>query len=252
MKIIINRDKLQTAVRSVERVVSKNISLPVLNTILLKTHGGRVRLTATNLEMGIHFDIGAKVEEEGMIAVPARVFSEFIGNVQDEKITLSTEKNVLMVNSEHYQTKILGMGGEEFPLIPNLQHAIEFTLSANSIRQALGSVLDSTSLLETRPELTGVFVSVNHASVVFAATDSFRLSEYVVSLETSVEKSFILPRATALEIMRLAGEYASEMCIAVSENQVMLRGEDFELVSRLIDGRYPDYKKIIPEKYIAK
>src|SRR3989344_3033119 len=120
MKIIINRDRLQTAVHSVERVVSKNISLPILSTILFKTEGGKLRLTATNLEIGIHYYVGAKIDEEGVIAVPARVFSEFIGNVQDEKITLSTEGNVLIVNSEHYQTKILGMSGEEFPIIPSV------------------------------------------------------------------------------------------------------------------------------------
>ncbi len=252
MKIIINRNKLQAAIRSVERVIGKNISLPILNTILFKTKGGQLRLTATNLEVGIQYRIGAKIEEEGAIAVPARVFSEFIGNVQDEKITLTTEGNILLVNSEHYQTKILGMGTEEFPLIPSLRATVEFKLPGALIKEALGSVIDATSLLETRPELTGVLVGVGHDRVTFAATDSFRLAEYIAPAATGIEKSFILPRATALEIMRLAGEHEGAVDIAVSENQIAARGEDFELVSRLIDGRYPEYKKIIPEKYVEE
>ncbi len=235
--------------RSVERVVSKNVSLPILNTILIKTEGGRVKLTTTNLEVGIHYFIGAKIEEEGVIAVPARVFSEFIGNIQDEKITLSTERNTLLVNSEHYQTKILGMGAEEFPIIPTLHNAIEFKIPVTVLKQALGSVLDSTSLLETRPELTGVFIAVEPTSLTCAATDSFRLSEYVAAVKTGASKSFILPRTTALEVMRLASEHEGGAEIAVSENQISVRGDDFELISRLIDGRYPEYKKIIPEKY---
>ena len=252
MNIIINQNKLRSAINSVERVVSKNISLPILNTILLKTEGGRVRLTATNLEVGIHVTLGAKIEAEGSIAVPARVFSEFVGNIQDEKITLNTEGNVLLVNSEHYQTKILSMGAEDFPLIPTLHNAIEFKIDALIIKQAIGSVLDATSLLETRPELTGVFVSVGNNSVIFAATDSFRLSEFIAPISTSIEKSFIIPRTTALEILRLASEHAGEMTIAIAENQIAARGDDFELVSRLIDGRYPEYRKIIPEKYIEE
>lgn len=249
MKIIINRNKLHTAVRSVERMVSKNISLPILNTILFKTENGHLRLTATNLEIGIHYSIGAKIEQEGVIAVPARVFSDFIGNVQDEKITLSTDGNILALDSEHYQTKILSMGGEEFPLIPSLYNVVEFVISTEILQQALGSVLDATSLLETRPELTGVFVNVGRTQIIFAATDSFRLSEYIAPVPTPIEKTFILPRATALEMMRLVGEHEGDVRFAVSENQVAMRGEGFELVSRLIDGRYPDYKKIIPEKY---
>ncbi len=252
MKIIINKNKLQTAVHSVERVVSKNISLPILNTILIKTESGRVKLTATNLEVGIHYFIGAKVEVEGVVAVPARILSEFIGNIQDEKITLSTEGNILLVNSEHYQTRILGMGADEFPLIPILQNTIVFKLDTKILKQALSSVFDATSLLETRPELTGVFVNIERNTIIFAATDSFRLSEFIAPVKTDIEKSFILPRTTALEIIRLASEHEGGITIAVSENQVAVRGEDFELVSRLIDGRYPEYRKIIPEKYLEE
>ena len=252
MKIIINQNKLQSAVRAAERVVAKNISLPILNTILLKVEGSKVVCTATNLEIGIHHWLGAKVEEPGVLAIPAKIFSDFISTVQDEVITLTSEKNNLLIASERYQTKILCMGPEEFPIIPTLRNKSEFTLSNEQLKTAIAGVLDATSLLETRPELTGVYTRVTAKDVTFAATDSFRLSEYIVKTNTGADTSFIIPRTTALEMMRLAAEHQEPMKIAVSENQISMRGESFELVSRLIDGRYPEYKKVIPDKFTAK
>ena len=251
MNIIINQQKLQTAVRSVERIVSKNISLPILNTILLQTDKGKLKLTTTNLEIGIRYWIDAKIEKEGVLALPARVFSEFINSVQDEKVALVAEKNTLIITSEHYKTQILGMVPDEFPIIPTLHNAVEFSVHSSVLKTALASVLESTSLLETRPELTGVYVHTGASEITFAATDSFRLSECVLKAPIGVSKAFIVPRTTAQEIMRLAGDHNEDIRIAVSENQISARGADFELVSRLIDGRYPDYKKIIPEKFNA-
>ena len=109
MDIIINHQKIQSALRVIERLVSKNISLPILNTILLKTDGARLRLSATNLEFGIYYWIPAKVNKNGEIAVPVRVFSDFFNNIYDEKLSLSVNKNIITINSDNYKTKILGM-----------------------------------------------------------------------------------------------------------------------------------------------
>src|SRR3989344_5077505 len=252
MNIIINQRKFITAIRAVERIVSKNVSLPILQAILLKTEGGQVKLMATNLEVGIQYRVGAKIEAEGVIAVPARILSDFINTVQDEKLTLSTERDTLFLNSEHYKTQILGMKSDEFPIIPTVKASAEFKISGTLIAGALGSVFDATSLLETRPELSGVYVYAQDTRVTFAATDSFRLSERVVMTVAKIDKSFIIPRTTALEIIRLTADRGDEeVTVAVAENQIALRGSDFELVSRLIDGRYPDHKKIIPEHYAS-
>ena len=251
MKIIINQNKLISAIRLVERVVSKNISLPILNTILLKTEGGQLQLIATNLEIGIHCSVGVKIEKEGSVAVPAKIFSDFISNVHDEKIILGVDKNIISVISEHYKTQILGMKPDEFPIVPTVRNAIEFTMPSKELSSALTSVFDATSLMETRPELSGVFIHNDGKTVTFAATDSFRLSERIVKVATNAQKSFIIPRATALEMIHLSADHQEDVKIIVSENQIALRGSNFELVSRLIDGRYPDYKKVIPEKFIA-
>lgn len=253
MDIIINQKKLISAVRTVEKAVSKNISLPILNTILLKTDNGRLNLSTTNLEIGINYWIGAKINKNGEVAVPARIFSDFISNITDEKLSLTAQNNIVSINSEHYKTQILGMDTKDFPIIPQIKKEHSFKINNQILKTALISVLDSTALSETRPELSGIYVCISKNRAEFAATDSFRLSEKIISLHDSKEKTFILPRNTAIEIIRIAEsiDVNSDLSLAVSDNQVIVFGDDFEIISRLIDGHYPEYKRVIPEKFIA-
>ena len=251
MEIITNQKQFLTALRTVERVVSKNVSLPILNTVLLKTDKNRIRLSATNLEIGINYWVGAKINKEGEVAVPAKVFSDFIGNIVDEKLKINSDKNILLISSEHYETKILGMDPKDFPIIPNVKKDNKIKLAPNDLKLALLSVVDSMALSETRPELSGVFMNVGKNKVDFAATDSFRLAEKVVGIASDFNRSFIIPRNTVLEMIRITEGVEGEMTIAVSENQLFVGSDNFELISRLVDGRYPDYKRVIPEKFIA-
>lgn len=251
MIIITNQKKLLFAVRAVERVISRNISLPILNAILLKTENGRVKLSATNLEIGINYWIGAKVEESGEVAIPARIFSDFLSNVTDEKLSLTAQKNVVSIDSENYKTQILGMETKDFPIIPRIKKDAGFKINSQILKTALASVFDSTAISETRPELSGIYVNIENNRAEFAATDSFRLSEKIIELKDEINKSFILPRNTAVEIMRLMENLEEDVNFVVSENQILLYGEDFEIISRLIDGHYPEYKRVIPDKFIS-
>ncbi len=251
MKIVVNQQKLLTALRTVERITGKNTSLPILSTILLKTDGGRLRLSTTNLELGIHYWVGAKVEAEGEIAIPARIFSEFINGVSDEKITMRAEKNILFITTERSKTKVLGMETQEFPIIPPLKSADSFLIDRRAFKQGLDAVLDAVSLSELRPELNGVFVQVSEHSVIFAATDSFRLAEYITPLANNFDKNFILPRSSALEISRILDNLDEDISVHLSENQIFFSNSSFQLVSRLIDGKYPEYKRIIPNNHVS-
>lgn len=251
MNLIINHKKFLAALRVVERFVSKNMSLPILNTVLLTTENNNLKLSATNLEIGINYWVGAKIEEEGEIAVPAKVFSDFISNVPDEKIMLSSSKNILSIDSEHYKTKILGMDSKDFPIIPKIKKDQKIKISQTDLKMALVNVIDSTALSETRPELSGVFVNVNKNKAEFAATDSFRLAEKIIDVSSEFSKSFIIPRNTVLELIRISEGVDGDITIAISDNQLFVGGDEFELVSRLIDGRYPDYKRVIPDKFIS-
>ncbi len=251
MNITINQRKLLSAIRAVDKIVSKNISLPILNTILLKTENGRIKVSATNLEVGINYWIGAKIDEPGEIAVPARVFSDFLSNVSDEKLSLKVQKNIISINSEHYKTQILGMETKDFPIIPKITKTSPLRINSQVFKSALISVLDSTALSESRPELSGVYVNIGSKQAEFAATDSFRLSEKIVEVQNGIGKSFILPRNTAMEIVRLVESRDEEISLSLSENQILVYGEDFEIISRLIDGHYPEYKRVIPDKFIS-
>ncbi|MEK7507426.1 MAG: DNA polymerase III subunit beta [Patescibacteria group bacterium] len=251
MNIIISQSKLQTALRFAERVISKNISLPILSTVLLKAKDGQLKLSATNLEMGLNYWLGAKIDQAGEIAVPARIFSEFISQVGDERLNLSVEKNIMHINSDRYKTQILGMEPKEFPLLPKIKSASQFKISAADLKDGLLGVLDATAPTETRPELNGVFMALDKNKAAFAATDSFRLAEKIITLQATAEIKIIIPRNTAAELVRIAGENGPELTVNVADNQLFVVGESFEFISRLIDGRYPDYKKIIPEKFIS-
>lgn len=251
MEIIINQNKLLSAVRIVEKIVSKNITLPILNSILVKTDNGKLKLSATNLELGVNYWIGAKINKEGEVAVPAKIFSDFINSVTDEKLTLSVSKNIISINSEHYKTQILGMETKDFPIIPKIKKEASFKIGGQNLKSALLSVFDSASLSEARPELSGVYVNISKTRAEFAATDSFRLSEKIAVLQEGIERSFILPRNTAMEVVRILENKNEDVSVAVSENQIFIYGQDFEIISRLIDGHYPEYKRVIPDKFIA-
>src|SRR3989344_1406394 len=121
MKITANYKNLTKAVSVVEKVVSKNPSLPILNNILLKTENGRLKVSATNLEVGINYFLGAKIEETGEITVPARIFYDFISGLVDDKITLTAKNNILNINTDKYKTQILGFDPKEFPIIPKIK-----------------------------------------------------------------------------------------------------------------------------------
>ena len=252
MKITINQKNLKKALNLVEKVVSKNTSLPILNNILLKTENGRLKVSATNLEIGVNYIIGAKIEEVGQIAIPARIISDFIGNIIDDKVSLTTKNNILNINSERYKTQILGFDAKDFPIIPKIKSKPLAIIPVKLLRNSLMTVLDSVAVSETRPELAGVFMDFNNDRIVFAATDSFRLTEKSVDFKNVQKQSFIIPRNTVVELIRIASELEGDLVFNTSDNQVSFSNDDFEMVSRVVDGNYPDYKKVIPERCISR
>lgn len=252
MKITVNQKNFKKALGVVEKVVAKNVTLPILNNVLLKTENGMLKLAATNLEIGMNYIIGAKIEEVGQVAVPARIISDFTSNISDEKIILSVKNNILSINSEHYKTQILGFDAKDFPIIPKIKNKPLAVLPAKALKNSLMSVVDSAALSEARPELAGIFVSLENDKIIFASTDSFRLTEKQVDFKNSSKNSFIVPRNTVLELARVTGELDGEVVINVSDNQISFSNDDFEMVSRLVDGNYPDYRKIIPDKFISR
>ena len=252
MKITVNQKNLRKALNLVEKIVSRNISLPILNNILLKTENGRLKVSATNLEIGVSYSIGAKIEEVGQIAIPARIISDFIGNILDDKISLITKNNILSINSERYKTQILGFDAKDFPIIPKIKSKSLAIIPTKLIKSSFITVLNSVAISETRPELAGVLLDFNNDKIIFAATDSFRLTEKSVDFKSNQKQSFIIPRNTVMELIRVTSELEGDLSFSTSDNQISFSNEDFEMVSRIVDGNYPDYKKVIPEKSVSR
>ncbi len=256
MIITTSQKNLKAGLNIVEKIVSKNAALPILQNIILKTTKGRLCLSSTNLEIGINFWLGGKVEEEGEIAIPARIFSDFINNLKDGNLTLKSKGDVLLVNANNYQTKIIGFSAKDFPIIPKPKEAPFIALRAAELFELFNTVIDAVSISETRPELSGVLLNFSEKTTEAAATDGFHLAEKLINTKNirqpADQKSVIVPRYIAQELIRIFSNLEEEVFLSVSENQIFFTSPDLEIVSRLIDGRYPDYKKLIPEKWVSK
>lgn len=252
MKITVNQKNLRRALGLVERVISKSISLPILNNIIIKTDQGRVRISATNLEIGISVLIGAKTDEVGEIAVPGRILSDLISATSEDVLTLTTKNNTLFITGKRVKTQILGFDTKDYPLIPKITNDPVCEIPAQALKNAYATVFDSIAISETRPELAGLYMQFQSKSLVCVATDSFRLAEHRIDVKNSQTLNVIVPKMTVLEIMRVTSDLDEPVVVRVGENQISFLSQDVEVISRLIDGKYPDYTKIIPEKYVSR
>lgn len=252
MNLTVNQKNLKRAIGLVEKVVSKNSTLPILNNILLKTENGRLRISATNLELGINTLVGVKIEEVGEVAVPVRIFSDFINAVQDEKVVLVTKNNTLHINTDRNKTKILGFDPKDFPIIPKIKSDTIVSIPAHVFKNNLLKVLDSMAVSEARPELAGVYMQVQNNQIIFVSTDIFRLTEVTMPAQASGNVSVILPRNTVTELVRMCNDVEGDIQIKYADNQIAFLADDIELVSRVIDGTYPPYKNVIPDKFISR
>lgn len=252
MKALVHKIRLQRALGFVERVTSRNTTLPILSNVLLRTENGRIRISATNLEVGVSSVIGAKVDSEGQIAVPGKMLADFVRNAPGESVILDLKQNTLSVQAGSYKTTILCFDAAEYPITPKVEGGHHYTVSANVLRQLINTVSDSIALSDSRPELAGALLRFDSDAVVMAATDIFRLAERTAIGQHGVTSSAIVPRGTISELGRILGDIDGDITIRVADNQISFSHEEFEIVSRLIDGRYPDYRKVIPERALAK
>jgi len=201
------------------------------------------------LEIGINYWIGSKVEEQGSLTVPARLFAEFVSSLPHGNIELQGLDSILTVKSPHYESKINGISAEEFPLIPTLTNDPALTLNGAIFRDALAQVVVAASADEARPVLAGVYMYIEDEALFIVATDSYRLAEKRLELPEGAPAAFsvLVPARTMQELVKLLGDSEGDVEVYVDDNQVMFRTGDVEVVSRLIEGQFPPYRKIIPE-----
>mgnify|MGYP001187732538 FL=1 len=264
MRVSCLQENLSRGLNIVGRAVSPRSTLPVLGNILLATDEGRLKLAATNLEIGISCWIGAKVEDDGAVTVPARLLSEFVGQLPAERIDMDLSVRTLMLNLKcaRYDTNIKGIDASEFPIIPTSDGADAIRIEADTLRKMINQVVFAAATDESRPTLTGVDARFNGKRLTLAATDGFRLAVRSTDLAAAVpEKTEIIIPARALsELSRIIallpkseGEpQMVEITIASARNQILFHLPDVDMVSQLIDANFPNYEAIIPKSFATR
>lgn len=253
MKLQVTQANLSKALNSVARVATGRNTLPILSNVLVKTINNRLSIAATNLDIAITHFIGAKIEKPGSITVPARLMQDFVSSLPDSVLKLELDEHKLRITTEKYESTINGINAEEFPVMPAITKGVSWKTEAKDFKKALQQVVLAASADDSRPILTGVYFHTTTSGIVVVATDSYRLAEYKFSRPKS-QGSFLVPASAATDLLRIINDSGKSVVVTHDDQQVLFEVDDVTLVARLIEGNYPDYRKLIPSKFavIAK
>jgi DNA polymerase-3 subunit beta len=251
MKLQVTQENLNHALNSVARVANSRGTLPILANVLIKTSNNRLSLSATNLDIAITHYIGAKVSDEGSITVPARLMQDFVGSLPEGVIELDLQETKLHVTTDKYQSVVNGIMADDFPVMPAISTGKKWSLGAVQFKKALQQVVFAASNDETRPVLTGILLHTVGGELTMAATDSYRLAEKQLS-KSKEDVRLLVPASAMQDLLRVLPDTDDQIKITHDDQQVLFQVGDIELVTRLLDGKYPDYQKLIPKSFAAK
>ena len=239
----------------VGRAVATRTTLPITNNVLLTVDQSRLKLVATNLEMAISCWIGAKVEEEGSITVPARLLAEFISSLPSDRVDISLfpRTKTLGLKCARFEARISGVDAKDFPPIPKIEDGITTKVEVDALRQGISQVVFAAASEDSRPVLTGIDAEFDGDLLTLAAADGFRLAVYKLPLISPVSQKteVIIPARTLAELNRLMAdqEEAIEITVNPNKSQALFRLKNIELVSQLVQGTFPQYGQLIPQSY---
>lgn len=249
MRVICTQENLKAALQTASRIISSSSTLPVLNNVLLKTENGQLKVSATNLEIGINTYTRCKIESQGEVCLHAKTLLEVVNNLPNQNITIATEENGILLSTENYSTKLKDFPSEEFPSIPEIDSPATLKLPASSLKSGIDSVIFAASTSETQPEISGLYFHLEENCLTMTATDRYRLAELKIPGKFPAQKPLIIPHRAALEISRVLTSRTGDAEIFLNDNQAAVRIDDTEVVTRLIDGQYPEYTHIIPTQF---
>lgn len=260
MKIQILQENLNKGLTIASRTISTKAQLPILGNVLLKTDKNRLLISATNLETGVSLWLGAKVEKEGDITIPAKILAEIVATLPAGKIDLEIKDSSIALSADGYSASINGIAASEFPKLPTYAADSLLSLPTDKLLEAINQVAFAAATDEGRPVLTGVLFKLEGKSLSLVATDGYRLSLKTIELDEPVKEniSLLLPAKTLLEVSRLLTEEKgdsqkmTQMGFTKEQNQVVFVFPELELYSRVIEGEFPDYQKIIPANLNTK
>ncbi len=252
------RENLKEALDNALRIVKYNSTLPILNNFLINTEKGRLKISSTDLEIGFTSWVSSKILKEGSITVPAQLLSQFVNNLPNKNIDLEVKDQKLYLNCDNIKASFNGLSSEDFPIIPKIKNNSVLTINSKILKDALNSVVNSAASSDARPEISSVYIRIEPDQIKFIATDSFRLAHKTIfcnseemkgkiKMDFSQSQNIIIPLRTASEILRILGDRNSDVNIIIDQNQVLFDLDDIHLISRLVEGNYPDYEAIIPK-----
>jgi len=251
------RKALFEAVQTVGHAVSGRSSLPILSHILLQSEDNALRLIATDLELGISCRIPANIEEGGALTAPARTLTEVLANLPESDVALSVDKShTVRVHCDRSDYKILGLPAEEYPKLPEVKDAVAFSIPQARLKEMIRHTLFAVSTDETRPILTGILMVFDGETLKFVSTDTHRLAVKTATVKDARgSQNAIVPARAMNELTRLLTDSEGDVQVTLSSNQVCfaLPGEDdVQIVSRLIEGQFPNYQRVIPAEFHKK
>jgi len=261
MKFTSIQENLHFGLQTTGHLVNKNVNLPILNNVLLETKDGALKLSSTNLEIGISCSVRCKVEKEGSFTVDAKLLADYISLLPNDQVDVSLlTDEFISLQCLNSSTKIKGLASDDFPVIPEIEKKNPIKIKISEFRKAVSQVVFAVANSEIRPEIGGVLLNFNKfekGKLTLVGTDSYRLAEKVIPIEDNGEdKEVIVPLKTLQELVRILGNIKDSsiefLQIYLSENQILFVCDSIELISRLIEGQYPDYKQIIPSAIKTK
>ena len=258
MRLSCLQENLSRGLSIVGRAVATRTTLPITLNVLLSTDQGRLKLSATDLEVAISTWIGVQIEEEGEITVPARLLSEFVNSLPADRIDIESSDQPLGLSLKcaRFEASVNGTAAEDFPPIPGVESGVIGKIEIETLREAISKVVFAAATDDSRPVLTGVKVEMGGDDFTFAAADGFRLAVYRGKLAQSVpdDVEFIIPARALAEVNRLATGQSGpvEFTVTPSKSQALFRLDNVELVSQLVQGTFPNYSQLIPQEHQAR
>ena len=257
MKLSVMQENLARGLQVVSRAVSTRSTLPVLNNVLLRTEDAGLKLTATNLEIGITYWVPGKIDTGGALTVPARLFADIVAGLPaNERVDLELQPGeTLNITAGRFTTRVKGIDAEEFPAIPTSGERPTTRIPQNALREGLGEVTFAAATDEARPILTGVLARFEGDKLTLAAADNYRIAVKTITILDAVEEtSVVIPARSLHELSRILADTDDpvELMLSHSRNQILFHLEGIDLVSRLIDGQFPNYQQVLPKGFTTR
>lgn len=252
MKFKIEKQKIENVIQKIARLANKHLTLPVLSCIYLEASNDKIIIKATNLDIGAEIEIKIKVENNGVVAVPANILLGILSSIKESELVFETINNNLKIYSNKNSALIKSLPHEDFPSIPKLESIKTLKINCNDLINGFKSVWYSASNSNIKPELSSVYIYKEDSNLIFTSTDSFRLAEKKIN--TKINNEFpqtLIPNKNVSEIIKIFEDYNGDIDIIFEKNQTAFITDKLYLVSRLIDRSFPDYRQIIPKNYTA-